>query len=154
MNNRNPCSNLCKSCTPNSSNYPQQKGKFVASTNGKAAVAGAYQKTSYKKHSGRSSKSSDSPRDSLSLAEFLDLKKPTGDVTVDVDGIAVALTSLDRVYWPKEKITKFDLLCYYIEIRDHILPFLKIARQFCSVIHVGLKRRCSFNMISRAHQKI
>ncbi len=75
--------------------------------------------------SGRSGKSTDSPTAPLSLAEFLNLEKPKGDMTVEVDGFAVALTSLDRVYWPKEKITKFDLLCYYVEIHEHILPFLE-----------------------------
>jgi bifunctional non-homologous end joining protein LigD len=35
------------------------------------------------------------------------------------------LTSLDRVYWPDEKLTKFDLICYYLMISDLILPFLK-----------------------------
>ena len=37
----------------------------------------------------------------------------------------MSLTHLDRVYWPDEKITKFDLLCYYLGLAPHILPFLK-----------------------------
>ena len=45
----------------------------------------------------------------ISVAEFLDLKQPKGDLTVDVEGQAVRLTSLERVYWPNEKLTKFDL---------------------------------------------
>jgi bifunctional non-homologous end joining protein LigD len=97
----------------------------VASQQGKSHRPGISQKTSTKKQSDRSTKSSDSSHPQLSLTEFLNLKKPAGDVTVEVDGFAVALTSLDRVYWPKEKITKFDLLCYYIEIHEHILPFLE-----------------------------
>lgn len=62
---------------------------------------------------------------SISIEEFLDLKNPKGDVIIAVDGERVPLTSLDRVYWPDEKITKFDLLCYYIRISPHLLPFLK-----------------------------
>jgi len=61
---------------------------------------------------------------SISLDEFLALKNPKGDLIVNVDGQHVPLTSLDRVYWPDEKITKFDLLCYYIQINPYILPFL------------------------------
>jgi bifunctional non-homologous end joining protein LigD len=61
----------------------------------------------------------------ISLEEFFALKNPKGDLTVAVDGEHVSLTSLDRVYWPDEKITKFDLLCYYIEISPYLLPHLK-----------------------------
>ena len=62
---------------------------------------------------------------SISIEEFLALKNPRGDVIVGVDDERVPLTSLDRIYWPDEKITKFELLCYYIRISPHLLPFLK-----------------------------
>ena len=61
----------------------------------------------------------------VSVDEFLKLKKPKGDLILDVAGEAVSVTSLDRVYWPDEKLTKFDLLCYYLKIGPHLLPFLK-----------------------------
>ncbi|HEY8205656.1 MAG TPA: non-homologous end-joining DNA ligase [Pyrinomonadaceae bacterium] len=61
----------------------------------------------------------------VSVDEFLELKKPKGDLILDVEGERVSLTSLDRVYWPDEKLTKFDLLCYYLRIASDILPFLK-----------------------------
>ena len=61
----------------------------------------------------------------ISVEEFLALKKPKSDLLLNVDGEVVSLTSLDRVYWPDEKLTKFDLLSYYIRIGPHILPFLK-----------------------------
>jgi bifunctional non-homologous end joining protein LigD len=60
----------------------------------------------------------------ISPEEFLTLKKPKGDVIVAIDGERVSLTSLDRVYWPDEKLTKFDLLSYYLKIGEHIMPFL------------------------------
>ncbi|WP_304062705.1 DNA ligase D [Pedobacter glucosidilyticus] len=37
----------------------------------------------------------------------------------------VKLTNLDKYYWPKEKITKGELLNYYERIADYILPYLK-----------------------------
>jgi bifunctional non-homologous end joining protein LigD len=61
----------------------------------------------------------------VSVEEFLKLKKPKGDLILNVAGEAVSVTSLDRVYWPDEKLTKFDLLCYYLRIGPHLLPFLK-----------------------------
>ena len=63
--------------------------------------------------------------DAISVAEFFKLKQPKGDLILDVEGQPVSLTSLERVYWPDEKITKFELLRYYLEISSHIMPFLK-----------------------------
>lgn len=64
-------------------------------------------------------------RPAITVKQFLALKRPKGDVTVDVEGERVSLTSLDRVYWPTEKLTKFDLLCYYLRISSYIMPFLR-----------------------------
>ena len=61
----------------------------------------------------------------ISLEEFLSLKKPKGDLLLSVDREHVSLTSLERVYWPDEKITKFELLCYYIRMRERLLRILK-----------------------------
>lgn len=61
----------------------------------------------------------------ISPQEFLELKKPKGDLLLTVGKEQVSLTSLDRLYWPDEKITKFDLLCYYIQISSYLLPYLK-----------------------------
>jgi len=61
----------------------------------------------------------------ISAEEFLGLKKPKGDLIVEVEGERVSVTSLDRIYWPDEKLTKFNLLYYYLKISSHIMPFLK-----------------------------
>ncbi|HMG72171.1 MAG TPA: non-homologous end-joining DNA ligase [Pyrinomonadaceae bacterium] len=62
---------------------------------------------------------------SISPPEFLALKKPKGDLVLQIGSERVSLTSLDRVYWPDEKLTKFDLLSYYLQISSLIMPFLK-----------------------------
>ena len=61
----------------------------------------------------------------VSAEEFLSLKRPKGDLLLKFGREHVSVTSLDRIYWPDEKLTKFDLLCYYIKIADYIMPFLK-----------------------------
>lgn len=61
----------------------------------------------------------------LSAEEFLALKKPKGNLVVKVGAERVSLTSLDRVYWPDDQLTKFDLLCYYLNISSLLMPFLK-----------------------------
>jgi len=74
---------------------------------------------------GQTKRTGSQARPAASVKEFLALKNPKGDLILKVDGQQVSLTSLDRVYWPTEKITKFDLLCYYIAVREYLLPFLK-----------------------------
>ena len=63
--------------------------------------------------------------DAISVQEFMSLHRPKGDLILQVGKERVSVTSLDRVYWPDEKLTKFDLLCYYLRVADHIMPFLK-----------------------------
>ncbi len=62
---------------------------------------------------------------SISPAEFLALRKPKGNLVLEIGGERVSLTSLDRIYWPEEKLTKFDLLSYYLNISSRLMPFLK-----------------------------
>jgi bifunctional non-homologous end joining protein LigD len=71
----------------------------------------------------KSTRASQAP--SISIAEFQSLKKPKGDLAVNVDGERVSLTSLDRIYWPAQQFTKFDLLCYYLKISSYIMPYLQ-----------------------------
>lgn len=57
--------------------------------------------------------------------ELFGREKLAGNACVDVDGIEVPLSNLDKVYWPDEGYTKGDLLRYYYQIRDVILPYLR-----------------------------
>lgn len=57
--------------------------------------------------------------------EFLAMKKPKGDLVLEIGGERISLTSLDRIYWPDEQLTKFDLLCYYLNAGSYLMPFLK-----------------------------
>ena len=61
----------------------------------------------------------------VTVEEFLSLERPKGDLLLRVGREEVSVTSLDRIYWPDEKLTKFDLLSYYLHVADYIMPFLK-----------------------------
>jgi bifunctional non-homologous end joining protein LigD len=61
----------------------------------------------------------------VTVPEFLALDRPKGDLLLEVGRERVSVTSLDRIYWPDEKLTKFDLLCFYLKVADRIMPFLK-----------------------------
>ncbi|MBK8551981.1 MAG: DNA ligase D [Ignavibacteria bacterium] len=42
-----------------------------------------------------------------------------------LNGKKVKVTNLDKLYWKEEKITKGDLIKYYIDVSKYILPYLK-----------------------------
>jgi bifunctional non-homologous end joining protein LigD len=61
----------------------------------------------------------------VTVEEFLSLDRPKGDLVLKIGREQVSVTSLDRIYWPDEKLTKFDLLSYYLKLADYIMPFLQ-----------------------------
>src|SRR4026209_301669 len=61
----------------------------------------------------------------VTVEEFLSLERPKGDLLLKVGREQVSVTSLDRIYWPDEKLTKFDLLSYYLKISHYIMTFLQ-----------------------------
>jgi bifunctional non-homologous end joining protein LigD len=56
-------------------------------------------------------------------AEFIKPKKESQIVTID--GHDLKLTNLKKIYWPKEKISKGEMLKYYYNIAEYILPYMK-----------------------------
>jgi bifunctional non-homologous end joining protein LigD len=58
-------------------------------------------------------------------ARALKAKAVEGDINVKVGREVVPLTHLERVYWPGGGYTKGELVRYYYEVADYILPYLK-----------------------------
>ena len=54
----------------------------------------------------------------------LPLRRETKALFVDVDGVSVKVTNLDKLYWEPEGITKADLLTYWFNIAPWSLPYL------------------------------
>jgi bifunctional non-homologous end joining protein LigD len=50
--------------------------------------------------------------------------KPSS-TTLEVGGLHVPISNLDKVLWPDDGYTKYDLIDYYLNISDYILPYLK-----------------------------
>jgi len=44
---------------------------------------------------------------------------------LDIDGLPVPITNLDKVYWPESGMTKYELIDYYVNISDILIPHLK-----------------------------
>lgn len=54
--------------------------------------------------------------------KLLSGKKDSG--TVQIEDAVLQLSNLQKVYWPKERITKGDLLNYYHTVAPYMLPFM------------------------------
>ncbi|QAA82689.1 DNA ligase D [Aequorivita sp. H23M31] len=48
----------------------------------------------------------------------------SSSTSLEVDGISVPVSNLDKVYWPDTGYTKYDLIDYYLHISEYILPYL------------------------------
>jgi len=54
------------------------------------------------------------------------LLNPTDETQVrDVAGHEIKFTNLSKIFWPKEKATKRDLLNYYYQVAPYMVPYLK-----------------------------
>jgi bifunctional non-homologous end joining protein LigD len=58
-------------------------------------------------------------------ARALKAKAVEGDVNLKVGREVVPLTHPERIYWPGEGYTKGELVRFYYEVADYILPYLK-----------------------------
>jgi bifunctional non-homologous end joining protein LigD len=50
---------------------------------------------------------------------------PSGDVTLKVAGKEIRLTNLHKLFWREEKITKGDLVQYYVDVAPVLLPHIR-----------------------------
>jgi exodeoxyribonuclease III len=59
----------------------------------------------------------------MPAAAFLDPAKDSQ--TVKVDGCPLTFNHLSKVYWPEDGITKRDMLNYYDQVAEYMVPYLK-----------------------------
>jgi bifunctional non-homologous end joining protein LigD len=60
----------------------------------------------------------------LSLQFSVDIPK-SGTATLTIDGKAVRLTNLEKLFWPERGITKGDLIQYYADVAPLLLPHIE-----------------------------
>jgi bifunctional non-homologous end joining protein LigD len=56
-----------------------------------------------------------------------------------IGGRELTFTNLDKIYWPKETITKRDMINYYYQVAPFMLPFLKDRPQSLNRYPNGIK---------------
>ena len=78
-----------------------------------------------RKHGGRKTTAKIEAGKAVPAARAFKAKELSGDLAVKVGRDIVALTNLDKVYWPDDGYTKGDLVRYYYEVAKYILPYLK-----------------------------
>ncbi|MGB9181265.1 MAG: non-homologous end-joining DNA ligase [Pyrinomonadaceae bacterium] len=64
-------------------------------------------------------------REAVAAKTAFQQKELSGNLEVKIGSDVVTLTHLDKVYWPDEGYTKGDLIKYYYEVSEYILPYLK-----------------------------
>jgi bifunctional non-homologous end joining protein LigD len=74
---------------------------------------------SEEKRATRAQRTSGSKRSSVSIPTLVN------DATITVDGTEVKLTNLQKIFWPKLKLTKRDLLQYYADVSPWLLPHVQ-----------------------------
>jgi len=67
-----------------------------------------------------------------------------------VNGEELKFTNLSKVYWPKEKITKRDLINYYYQAAPFILPYLKNRPQSLNRFPNGINGESFYQKITQA----
>lgn len=54
------------------------------------------------------------------------LLNPTDETqTRKINGHEISFTHLSKIYWPKDKVTKRDMLNYYYQVAPYMLPYMK-----------------------------
>ncbi|WP_037316296.1 DNA ligase D [Salegentibacter sp. Hel_I_6] len=69
-----------------------------------------------------------------------DSGKKSGE-SLEIDGINVPFTNLDKIYWPDSGFQKYDLIDYYIQVSEVMLPYLKDRPQNLHRHPNGIKKQ-------------
>jgi bifunctional non-homologous end joining protein LigD len=92
----------------------KRKPENVVNVPQAAGHTGKAQKANSRKHLGRKA-----------AARILVIPKEIDQASIAADGERVTLTHLNKIFWPGLKLTKRDLLQYYLDVSPWLLPHLQ-----------------------------
>jgi len=55
----------------------------------------------------------------------VEIPRGTDDAVLEIDGRRVNLTNLRKVFWPEARVSKGDLLQYYVDVAPALLPHIR-----------------------------
>lgn len=61
----------------------------------------------------------------IPVEEVEKMTSSSEDSALEINGVVVPFSNLEKVYWPESGLRKYDLIDYYIRVSDIILPYLK-----------------------------
>ncbi|MEO7983390.1 MAG: DNA ligase D [Bacteroidota bacterium] len=71
---------------------------------------------------------------------------PTDETQVrKINGHELKFTNLSKLYWPKDKVTKRDMLNYYYQVAPYILPYLKNRPQSLNRYPNGIEAKSFYH---------
>lgn len=70
---------------------------------------------------------------------------PAGNEQLEIDGIPVHFSNLEKLYWPDESIRKYDLIEYYLSVSEYVIPYLKDRPQNLHRHPEGIKNKGFFH---------
>jgi bifunctional non-homologous end joining protein LigD len=82
-------------------------------------------KTTKKSSAGASRKRGQKPNTRSIVEQLEEIEARRGEGTIDLGGGTLKVSNLDKVFFPKTKFTKGDVMRYYARIADFILPTIK-----------------------------
>jgi bifunctional non-homologous end joining protein LigD len=104
----------------------REKAEKTETAIGKRKTANVKRETAKSKEPSAKKVSAKSLIEPVSNKERKTLLNPTEATQVKkINGHELKFSNLNKVYWPKEKYTKRDLLNYYYQVAPYILPYLK-----------------------------
>jgi bifunctional non-homologous end joining protein LigD len=74
----------------------------------------------------------------------VEIPRDARDAELRVDGRTVRLTNLQKVFWSESKITKGDLLQYYVDVAPALLPHLRDRAMVMKRYPNGAGGKCFF----------
>lgn len=57
------------------------------------------------------------------------VEAPSTEETIEVEGNKIKISNPAKIFWPKSKVTKKEMIEYYLSIASYILPFLESRPQ-------------------------